>query len=152
MRSQTYSVEQWESLEEIKFNHRAKINTKVFCLSGVLREGSFYFGQGTLGSLKKMGPFGRTPKTPTVEKTPLRTHGGLQYYCCEYLTALSRRHSWLNCCFYPPNCFFQKLRNFVMKLRGLQRDRRAAISRNWEKIYKLHGKVFYVMKPLELQC
>ena len=58
MRSQTYLVEQWESLEEIKFNHRAKINTKVFCLSGVLREGSFYFGQVTLGSLKKMGPFG----------------------------------------------------------------------------------------------
>ena len=58
MRSQTYLVEQWESLEEIKFNHRAKINTKVFFLSGVLREGSFYFGQGTLGSLKKMGPFG----------------------------------------------------------------------------------------------
>ena len=58
LRSQTYLIEQWESLEEIKFNHRAKINTKVFCLSGVLREGSFYFGQGTLGSLKKMGPFG----------------------------------------------------------------------------------------------
>ena len=74
MRSQTYLVEQWESLEEIKFNHRAKINTKVFCLSGVLREGSFYFGQGILGSLKKwvlLDPtFGRTPKTPTVEKTP----------------------------------------------------------------------------------
>ena len=58
MGSQTYLVEQWESLEGIKFNHRMKINTKVFCLSGVLREGSFYFGQGTLGSLKKMGPFG----------------------------------------------------------------------------------------------
>ena len=58
MGSQTYLVEQWESLEEIKFNHRAKTNTKVFCLSGVLREGSFYFGQGTLGSLKKMGLFG----------------------------------------------------------------------------------------------
>ena len=84
--TQTYLVEQWESLEGIKFNHRAKINTKVFCLSGVLREGSFYFGQGTLGSLKKMGPFGpyfwKDPKDPYRRKDPppLRTHGGLQYY------------------------------------------------------------------------
>ena len=69
LRSQTYLVEQWESLEGIKFNHRAKIKTNVFYLSGVLREGSFYFGQSTLGSLKKMG-LGGTPKTPTVEKTP----------------------------------------------------------------------------------
>ena len=56
MRSQTYLVEQWESLEGIKFNHRAK--KKVFFLSGVVSEGSFYFGQGTLRSLKNMGPFG----------------------------------------------------------------------------------------------
>ena len=85
MGSQTYLVEQWESLEGIKFNHRAKINTKVFCLSGVLREGSFYFGQGTLGSLKQMGPFGPyfwwDPKDPYRRKDPpLRTHGGLKYY------------------------------------------------------------------------
>ena len=45
MGSQTYLVEQWESLEEIKFKQRAKINTKVFCLSGVLREGSFISGR-----------------------------------------------------------------------------------------------------------
>ena len=57
MRSQTYLVEQWESVEGIKFNHRAKVDTKFFCLSGVLREG-FFFGQGALGSLKKIGPFG----------------------------------------------------------------------------------------------
>ena len=65
-----YLLEQWESLDGIKFNHRAKINTKIFCLSGVLREESFYFGQGTLGSLKKMGP----------QRPLLRTHCGLQYY------------------------------------------------------------------------
>ena len=75
MRSQTYLIEQWESSEEIKFNYRAKINTKVFCLSVVLREGSFLFRAGYFGVFKKrwvlLDPtFGRTPKTPTVEKTP----------------------------------------------------------------------------------
>ena len=79
----------WESFEGIKFNQRSKINTKVICLSGVLREWSFCFGKGTLGSLKRWvildTTFGRTPKTPAVEKNPpppLRTHGGLQYYYC----------------------------------------------------------------------
>ena len=49
--------------------------------SGVLREGSFYFGQGTLGSFWTTLLVG--PQRPLPSKRPpppLRTHGGLHYY------------------------------------------------------------------------
>ena len=91
LRSQTYLVEQWESLVEIKFNHRAKINTKVFCLSGVLREGSFLFRAGYFGVFKKNGSFwtlllvGPQRPLPSKRPPPLRTHVGLQYYLLTYI-------------------------------------------------------------------
>ena len=86
LRSQDNLVELWEGLEGIKFNHRAKINTKVFCLSGLLR-GVFLFWAGYFGFLKKDGSFWTLlligPQRPLPSKRPppfLRTHGGLQYY------------------------------------------------------------------------